>query len=271
MFIKFAVSTVVVSSTSMYRKSMRTISTNTYVETLKCNFEKIVSYFSFSLSTAQCKQNFNQLPMYDLMVYVGGVGKNEVHDGITKTYSTKDQTKDSCLELFGEDAAFVILSPNYSFFGVADGVGGYNNYDIDPSIFSYTLMKFCMLETRKIIDDKLHPDCKTIMNNSYQNLIKLTDAAYGGSTITLTYFNHNDGQFNVSNLGDSKVMVIKSSEQQIFATREQQHYFNCPYQLANMPPNTARRCSGDRPSDAQHFSLKLALGDIILIGTDESD
>jgi protein phosphatase PTC7 len=48
---------------------------------------------------------------------------------------------------------------------------------------------------------------------------------------------------------------------------EQQHYFNCPYQLA-IYPNNVRDGQMDRPDSAVVSSFQLIEGDLICLATD---
>lgn len=100
-----------------------------------------------------------------------------------------------------------------------------------------------------------------------------------------------DGSVNCCNLGDSGIMLLRRDEPHslmnadaftgqelisrepstnrarppgkwkvVFSTVEQTHYFNCPYQLGTS--------SRDRPTDAQQVTIPVAVGDILLTGTD---
>mmetsp|Transcript_15548 Transcript_15548/g.41826 ORF Transcript_15548/g.41826 Transcript_15548/m.41826 type:complete len:458 (+) Transcript_15548:123-1496(+) len=62
------------------------------------------------------------------------------------------------------------------------------------------------------------------------------------------------------NLGDSGVLVIRDSRV-VFRSEEQQHFFNCPYQVG-----TDSRDSIER--DAARISFPLELGDYVVLGTD---
>nr|XP_054748047.1 protein phosphatase PTC7 homolog [Lytechinus pictus] len=45
--------------------------------------------------------------------------------------------------MFGDDACFVAKYKGFDVLGVADGVGGWRDYGIDPSQFPCQLMKMC--------------------------------------------------------------------------------------------------------------------------------
>ena len=55
----------------------------------------------------------------------------------------------------------------------------------------------------------------------------------------------------------------------MFTTREQQHFFNAPYQLAVVPPKMLKRGAiMDKPTDAEVVSMTVESGDIVLLATD---
>jgi protein phosphatase PTC7 len=68
------------------------------------------------------------------------------------------------------------------------------------------------------------------------------------------------GQLHVLNIGDSGLHVVRDGVS-VFQTNEQQHYFNCPFQLG--------MGSDDSPGDADYYVLEdLAEGDLIVAATD---
>ena len=99
-----------------------------------------------------------------------------------------------------------------------------------------------------------------------------------------------DGSVQCCNLGDSGIALLRRDEPHsltnadallgqeriprqlseggrpmgkwkvVFATVEQTHYFNCPYQLGTS--------SRDRPKDAQMVTIPVTVGDILITGTD---
>jgi len=93
-------------------------------------------------------------------------------------------------------------------------------------------------------------------------------------------------------LGDSGFMVIREREgtdqyATVYRSSEQQHSFNCPYQLAYLPEpgeypaliekglnslvallKKSNRASQDMPSDAYTEIINLAPGDIVVVATD---
>jgi protein phosphatase PTC7 len=73
---------------------------------------------------------------------------------------------------------------------------------------------------------------------------------------------------HVANLGDSGMMILRPKKKEgddfdlevIFRTKEQQHFFNCPFQLG-FP-------EGDDPRKADSYSIMCQEEDIIVAATD---
>ncbi|KAF0986468.1 hypothetical protein HZS_6190 [Henneguya salminicola] len=213
-------------------------------------------------------QNIQNTRKFELMSIMGGIGKEESANNIKKTQLDYISSDISHLDVFGEDSAFTLLSSRYSLFGIADGVGSYREVGIDPSLFSSSLMKCCSRKSSTVIKNQELPDCKQIIAEGYNQLMASEKKIYGGSTINITCFDHQSGELSISNLGDSKVMVIQPSKKKLFSTNSQQHYFNCPYQLSITPKNIIQTNPPNALLKTEEFSLNLCHRDIIIIGTD---
>lgn len=80
----------------------------------------------------------------------------------------------------------------------------------------------------------------------------------------------------VANIGDSKCMLIRFSQNEnskiLLKTEEQQHNFNAPYQLANLPANienaSKHKFWKDKVSDAVLYQCNVQEGDIVINATD---
>lgn len=67
--------------------------------------------------------------------------------------------------------------------GVADGVGGWRNYGIDPSRFSYTLMETC---ERLVVSGKFNPrNPGHLIAASYYELKEHKEQIIGNFTVTI--------------------------------------------------------------------------------------
>ncbi|RKO98906.1 hypothetical protein CXG81DRAFT_15295, partial [Caulochytrium protostelioides] len=153
--------------------------------------------------------------------------------------------------------------------GVADGVGGWNAMPrANPALFSRKIMHYAAMELEKY-DDTLSDDFsfegyydtdpKDILGKSYVQLMRDAEREnFMGSTTALIVVLR-DNELRVTNLGDCGLMIIRDGET-IFRTEEQQHSFNCPFQLGT-------GCSV-LPTDAQSYTIKIQEGDIVLIGSD---
>ncbi|PSR74921.1 hypothetical protein PHLCEN_2v9455 [Hermanssonia centrifuga] len=170
--------------------------------------------------------------------------------------------------------------------GIADGVGGWVESGVDPSLFSQALMyhahRYAKLgwpgepeidptqdyeEREKVEGWELTPmECLEL---AYGGVLRENGVLAGSSTACIVNLNASSGVLRAANLGDSGFCIIRSSSVVHFQ-RTQTHFFNCPKQLAKLPVQN-RRFRGscvDPPSDADTFETKLRDGDIIILFTD---
>eukprot|EP01126_Amoeba_proteus_P025801 TRINITY_DN2563_c0_g1_i3.p1 TRINITY_DN2563_c0_g1~~TRINITY_DN2563_c0_g1_i3.p1 ORF type:complete len:291 (-),score=65.01 TRINITY_DN2563_c0_g1_i3:72-944(-) len=160
----------------------------------------------------------------------------------------------------GEDTYF-ISSDGYAI-GVFDGVGGWADV-CDPRMYSYKLMEGCKKYSDTTTDSSLRTPLH-ILNYGweYANLVT------GSSTACVALFSPETSpiavpkmRLDVLNVGDSGLMVVQNDSGEIvLKTKEQQHRFNCPYQLGSG--------SGDMPSHGNTYSLIVTNGHTIIFGTD---
>ena len=136
-----------------------------------------------------------------------------------------------------EDAYFV--DPHG--MGVADGVGcfaKYANLGVNAAQYAAELMHFSCLA--------LQPEGQASESKFGHNVAERAAGAvaeaeskavaFGGSTIAVLC--QQDNQIGVANLGDSGFMLLRrglKGMNVIMKSEEQQHYFNCPYQLTHLP------------------------------------
>ncbi len=66
-----------------------------------------------------------------------------------------------------------------------------------------------------------------------------TTKAFGSSTALVASMDHSGSALGVANLGDSTLVVLRRNRDchmtTVLRTREQQHTFNCPFQLSRLP------------------------------------
>eukprot|EP00435_Cladocopium_sp_Y103_P034981 s351_g9.t1 len=96
----------------------------------------------------------------------------------------------------------------------------------------------------------------------------------GRSTTACVASLHCDkGVLDVANLGDSGALVVQRDGKVILETKEQQHYFNCPYQLVCLPVSQRTGLAGgDLPASSDTYTTQaqqgVRIGDILVFATD---
>nr|KJB53313.1 hypothetical protein B456_009G113300 [Gossypium raimondii] len=126
------------------------------------------------------------------------------------------------VERGGEDAFFV---SNFKggVIAVADGVSGWAEQNVDPSLFS----KEIMANASSLVGN-------LEVNYDPQILIRKAHAATcsKGSATAIVAMLERNGTMKVASVGDCGLRVIRKG-QIIFSTTPQEHYFDCPYQLSS--------------------------------------
>jgi len=188
----------------------------------------------------------------------------------------------------GEDFFYIQEMRNQSgvSLGVADGVGGWIDSGVDPSLFSQSLMYHAHRYAKvgwpgePEIDPTQEYEEREEVEGWELTPVECLELAHGGvlreraviagsSTACIVNLNASSGQLRAANLGDSGFCIIRSSSM-IHWQQPQTHFFNCPKQLAKLPLRE-RRFGGaciDPPSDADLYETKLRDGDIVLLFTD---
>ncbi|XP_071849529.1 protein phosphatase PTC7 homolog [Apostichopus japonicus] len=165
---------------------------------------------------------------------------------------------------FGDDACFVAKYKQNDVLGVADGVGGWRDYGVDPSQFPSQLMKAC---ERIVKSGKFQTEAPTsILSGSYEELMNNKLPLIGSSTACIIIFDNSNHTLYSANLGDSGFLVVREGKV-VHRSEEQQHYFNTPFQLSIAPPDLNSVLS-DRPESASSASFLVKEGDMILMATD---
>jgi len=166
---------------------------------------------------------------------------------------------------YGDDSCFLTFNKATDVFGVADGVGGWREYGIDPSQFSKKLMKNC--ETLVAKDTVFPCGPKELLATAYKELLEDKVLIQGSSTACIVMMDRKKQTLSAANLGDSGFMVVRQGSV-LLKSSEQQHFFNTPYQLS-MPPESERdNVLHDQVEDADETTINLEIGDIILTATD---
>eukprot|EP00871_Galdieria_phlegrea_P004566 jgi/Galph1/510/GphlegSOOS_G5280.1 len=145
----------------------------------------------------------------------------------------------------GEDAYFI----EGMAAGVFDGVGGWESKGIDPSLFSTELAN----KTAQMVKNR--GPCYIIESLEYA---AEHTTAIGSSTATVVAYCEERNKLIGINVGDSGFLHIRKGSA-LFRTTEQQHFFNCPFQLGTN--------SSNQVLDGE-FEREINVGDTLILGTD---
>ncbi|XP_076064354.1 protein phosphatase PTC7 homolog [Oratosquilla oratoria] len=166
---------------------------------------------------------------------------------------------------FGDDAYFVARHQRGEVIGVADGVGGWRAWGIDPGEFSHSLMRVC---ERLVLTGAFSPsDPAAIIARAYYELLENKNHILGSSTACVVVLHREAGRIYSANIGDSGFVVVRNGSV-VHRSEEQQHYFNTPFQLSLPPPGTSQRVLSDRPESAETRDFPLEVGDLLMVATD---
>lgn len=185
------------------------------------------------------------------------------------------------------------------YMGVADGVGSWRQYGVDPREFSHLLMKECrniLLEAATdarrggdtIFNRAVTPS--EILSQAYER-VKAEDVI-GSSTACIALFDGVRHQLHFSNLGDSGIIVLRHIDSDVagalkrnrqvprsdrtsdlrvaFVSQQQLVSFNHPYQLGWTGEELEETESGSlkTAADSCASSVHVRRGDIIIMATD---
>lgn len=247
-----------------------------------------------SIDTQSMKKSVIGISNFDIIVGQSCLPKRLIAAGIWEnpnSHSAHESTRVDC----GEDAFFALDSQCCSVLGIADGVGGWNSFGVNPALFAWELME-C---SKKASISKSVPVPSQVLSQAYDAVKEGGQVDAGSSTACIVSFDKNTGMLHSSNLGDSGFWVFRfkppsnsapsedsrnnsdslSDEQSeismdlVYESEELQHHFNAPFQLAILPSyiSEAQRkfFMADTPKDAKNDTFgPLMHGDIIVMATD---
>lgn len=153
----------------------------------------------------------------------------------------------------GEDAVFV----QERTFGVFDGVSGADKIDGYP-LYSITLAK-CMKESIKEYVKENNEISKAQLFKFLSEAKEYADENATGASTAIVATLGTDNYLRVLNIGDCSTVVVRDSKI-VSRSRDNVHFFGCPYQLAVDSPDTT--------SDSTQMNVEIIPGDIILMGSD---
>jgi len=149
--------------------------------------------------------------------------------------------------------------------GVADGVGGWRQYGVDPGQFSMQLMQACerLVKAGYFVSDQP----ARLLAQGFSEMQASKKPVIGSSTACLAMLSHADGKLYTANIGDSGLLVVRDG-QVVHRSSEQQHYFNTPYQLSLPPTDMESDVLADLPEAADRYEFNVEDGDVIILATD---
>lgn len=94
--------------------------------------------------------------------------------------------------------------------GVADGVGGWRAYGVDPGLFSLNLMKSCerLVKAGYFTGDQP----AQLLASGFREMQESKRPIIGSSTACVAILNHADGKLYTANIGDSGFLVFRGGQ-----------------------------------------------------------
>ncbi|KAL0434970.1 UNVERIFIED_CONTAM: putative protein phosphatase 2C 1 [Sesamum radiatum] len=154
------------------------------------------------------------------------------------------------VEKGGEDAFFV-SGHSGGVLGVADGVSGWAEKDVNPALFSRELMANA---SSFVEDEEVNYDPRSLIRKAHA-----ATSSVGSATVVVAMLEMN-GILKIASVGDCGVRVIRKG-QVVFSTSPQEHYFDCPYQLSS-------EAVGQTFLDATVTTVELMEEDTVVMGSD---
>lgn len=231
---------------------------------------------------------------------IDGCGMNQ------REYGPKDFATDPELS---EDAHFVreVRVPmekggshqNLIYMGVADGVGSWREYGVDPREFSRKLMAECDNILAESVGESVFRKAGSKLNRilrpedilarAYERV--KTENIIGSSTACVALFDGTSHQLHFSNLGDCGIVVLRHIDSDVagslkrdrftpryerksdlrvaFVSQQQLRSFNHPYQFGWTGEElTDGQTSFKTAADCCTTSIHIRRGDIIVMATD---
>mmetsp|Transcript_47750 Transcript_47750/g.153739 ORF Transcript_47750/g.153739 Transcript_47750/m.153739 type:complete len:1058 (+) Transcript_47750:105-3278(+) len=161
--------------------------------------------------------------------------------------------------------------------GVADGVGcmvQFASYGVNAAAYATELMLHAC-QALRVGGGSAEEELPPVEERAVAAMVAAEENAdaYGASTITVLVLQGR--QIGVANLGDSGFMLLRKTPRGmsvVASSPEQQHSWNCPYQLTRLPPKLLSRFQKtltlDRAVDCERFCADVRPGDLLLLFTD---
>ena len=218
---------------------------------------------------------------------VGGNRRNYgPHDLATDPDLSEDAHFVSEVELIGESDSMQKLL----YMGIADGVGSWREYNVDPREFSHKFMSEC-----ENVLSEASAQCSKVGGEKSCSMIspaELMAQAYnrtkesniiGSSTVCVALFDNIHHQLHFSNIGDSGIVVLRHIDSDVastlqrgrtelsiaFVSQQQLKSFNHPFQMGWTGEEIIEKNSSfKQASESCTSSVHILRGDIIIMATD---
>lgn len=177
----------------------------------------------------------------------------------------------------GQDSFFhsQVGTSEASAFGVADGVGGWEESGVDPADFAHGLCEYMACAARMwpqgAKSNTLQP--KYLLQTAFDE-VTADNAILGGGSTACVAVAAPDGNVQVANLGDSGFMHLGLNAVRHFS-HPQTHAFNTPFQLSKIPQRMLVQQAifgastlADYPKDANVTNHVVRHGDVLIFATD---
>jgi len=187
----------------------------------------------------------------------------------------------------GEDSYFI--SEDGSAVGVADGVGEWEKLGISTRPLADELMNGAKLAAGHFVNAAAGERAYLSLRQGFS-----TVSCFGACTANVAALDARGQHIGVANVGDSGLRQIRkvsgpggSGSMVVNCSRDQQHFFNCPFQLTRRPHEcdyplllaqgksrlveTLRsniKMIEDTPEDADIYTFPLEEGDVLILGSD---
>ncbi|KAI1461886.1 protein serine/threonine phosphatase 2C [Annulohypoxylon moriforme] len=177
----------------------------------------------------------------------------------------------------GQDAFFIsrVGDTNAVAFGIADGVGGWEDSGVDPADFSHSFCDYMASAAyeHKPVSSELLLTARSLMQRGYDDVCRDNSIHAGGSTASIAIASE-DGKLEVANLGDSGFVHLRLNAVHSYS-EPQTHAFNTPFQLSIVPASMLARAAAfggaqlcDYPKDADVTQHTLKHGDVLVFASD---
>lgn len=198
---------------------------------------------------------------------------------------------------YPEDAHFIAHlrwahddAQSVSYMGIADGVGSWLKYGVDPAAFPTRLMAACTHELATAASARGRPPIPVdLLERAWDTV--LNEGTEGSSTAMVCQLDNEYNQLAYANVGDSGLLVLRkhlaheqgtmhlsgmpgrSHDWSVVARSTQQlRGFNMPYQLGCAPGTDSKEArlnpNFETPADAEVSRFSVQPGDIVLCASD---